>query len=367
MKYRNARFKHEQKDKVGVLITNLGTPDAPTAKALRPYLKQFLSDPRVIEIPRLLWWCILNLVILVIRPPRSAHAYKSVWTEQGSPLALYTQKQAEKLKEKLQRSLPPQHSEKVELQWAMRYGNPSIGAAIQSMMDKGVRKLIVLPLYPQYSATTTASTFDAIAEDFTQRRWMPELRFLTSYHDRPEYITALADSIKQYRDAHGKADKLLFSFHGIPQRYLHNGDPYHCQCHKTARLVAEHLQLTQEDYLVSFQSRVGREEWLKPYTDETIKSLPSEGIKSLQVICPGFSADCLETLEEIEVENREYFMTSGGEKFEYIPALNDSNAHIDCLANIITENLDGWMKNERDASHTEALAKAHPFNHPPKN
>lgn len=332
-------FDHEQAPKVGILLTNLGTPQAPEKKPLRTYLKQFLSDPRVVEVPRLLWWFILNGVILNIRPARSAAAYKTVWTERGSPLMFHSRDQADALRS----VISAQFGDKVMVDFAMRYGSPAIPDVLQNMLQQGVRKLLVLPLYPQYSGATTASTFDAIAEDFTARRWLPDLRFISHYHDHPAYITALADSIRAFRAQHGSADKLLFSYHGEPQKYLDRGDPYHCECLKTSRLVAEELGLQKEEYTSAFQSRFGREEWLKPYTDETLKGFPQQGIKSVQVICPGFSADCLETLEEIAVENRDYFLEAGGEDFVYIPCLNSSPGHISCLETIVKEHLHGWV------------------------
>ena len=340
MKYIGTKnFDHEQQPRVGILVTNLGTPQAPEKKALRAYLKEFLSDPRVVEIPRLLWWFILHGVILNIRPARSAASYRTVWTEQGSPLLIHTRDQAEALRA----SLSAQYGDQVIVDFAMRYGGPSIADVVQGMLTQGVRKLVVLPLYPQYSGSTTGSTFDALAGDFTRRRWLPELRFVTHYHDHPAYIAALADSIRAYRAEHGSADKLMFSFHGVPQRYLDEGDPYHCECLKTARLVAEELGLEKPDYLATFQSRFGREPWLQPYTDETLKGLPAQGVKSIQVVCPGFAADCLETLEEIAVENRDYFLSAGGDRFDYIPCLNSSPAHIASLQQIITEQLSGWV------------------------
>lgn len=360
MKYKNATtFTHSQKDKVGILVTNLGTPDAPTTSALRRYLKEFLSDPRVIEVPRLIWWFALNVVILTIRPKRSAKAYKSIWTEKGSPLATHTKMQAEALRDRFVNT----YGENIEVEWAMRYGNPSIASTLQKFQDKGVRKLLVLPLYPQYSGSTTASTFDAIAQDFCQRRWIPELRFINNYHDDERYIQALADSVRAHWATKKRADKLVFSFHGIPQSYLHNGDPYHCQCHKTSRLVATNLGLSKDEYLTTFQSRVGREEWLKPYTDETLKSLPEKGIKSVQVICPGFSSDCLETIEEIDEENREYFLSAGGNEYDYIPALNSQEAHIDALEGILKQHLQGWeLETPETFSERASLAEAHTFN-----
>lgn len=354
MKYTGSpQFSHRQPDKLGVLITNLGTPDSPTASALRPYLKQFLSDPRVVEVPRFIWWFILNGIILNIRPRRSAKAYATVWTDEGSPLLAITRQQHAALKARCQQ----QYGDDVEVAFAMRYGNPSISSALDELISNGVRKLVVLPLYPQYCASTTASTFDAVAADFTQRRWMPELRFVTQYHDNPAYIQALADKIQAHWDAHGRADKLLMSYHGIPKRYLLNGDPYHCQCYKTSRLLAETLGLKENEYMTCFQSRFGREEWLQPYTDETMKALPGQGVKSVQVVCPGFSADCLETIEEIAEENKEYFLHAGGKRYEYIDALNADDQHMDMLFDLVQDNLIGWQA-DADTDKRAERAKA---------
>lgn len=350
MKFKgNSSFSHQQPDKLGVLVTNLGTPDAPTKKALTPYLKEFLSDPRVVEVPKLLWSLILNGVILRIRPKRSAAAYKTVWTERGSPLLYHTEDQAQAIRAKLQQ----QYGEHVVVEFAMRYGNPSVSKVLDRMMQAGVRKLLVLPLYPQYSASTVASTFDAIAKDFTQRRWLPEFRFITHYHDFDPFIEAAAERIQRHWQTHNQADKLIFSYHGIPLRYLKNGDPYHCECYKTSRLIAEKLGLGESEYLTTFQSRFGREEWLQPYTDETMKALPSQGVKSVQVFCPGFAADCLETIEEIGEENKEYFIENGGERYEYISALNAEPQHIDALTQLLELHLKGWQVSP---DQTDALA-----------
>lgn len=340
MKYiNNTDFTHAKKAKIGVLLTNLGTPDAPTTGALRRYLKEFLSDPRVVEVPRVIWWFVLNLIILTFRPRRSAAAYKTVWTEEGSPLLIHTKRQTEKVRA----ALNEKYGEDVMVEFAMRYGNPSVDSVIDSMLKQGVTKLVVLPLYPQYSATTTASTFDAVSKALTKRRAIPELRFIKNYHDFTPYIDALADKIQQHWDKHGRVDKLVLSYHGIPKRYLTNGDMYHCECYKTSRLVAEKLGLNQDEYMTTFQSRFGREEWLKPYTDHTLQELPSQGVKSLQVVCPGFSADCLETIEEIGEENRDYFLEAGGERFEYIEALNSDQSHIDALTTLLDNHLGGWQ------------------------
>lgn len=353
MKYKsNTGFTHGQADKIGVLVTNLGTPEAPTKQALRPYLKEFLSDPRVVEVPKFIWWFVLNLIILNFRPKRSAHAYSTVWTEDGSPLMAITKAQAAELEKRCKAA----YGDDVVVDFAMRYGNPAISDVIDNMLSKGVRKLVVLPLYPQYSASTTGSTFDAIAKDFTSRRWLPELRFVSHYHDRDSFITALANKVKVHWDKYGKADKLILSYHGIPKRYLINGDPYHCECYKTSRLLAEKLGLGKDDYMTTFQSRFGREEWLKPYTDETLKALPEKGVKAIQVMCPGFSADCLETIEEIGEENREYFMEAGGERYEYIDALNSDKEHIDALFEIVQENLHGWAVSADNESRAKLAA-----------
>ena len=354
MKFKGSpTFSHQQADKLGVLVTNLGTPDAPTKAALKPYLKEFLSDPRVVEVPRLIWSLILNGVILRIRPKRSAAAYKTVWTERGSPLLYHTEDQANAIREQLQRH----YGEHIIVDFAMRYGSPSISDAIERMMQAGVRKLLVLPLYPQYSASTVASTFDAIAKDFTQRRWLPDFRFITHYHDFEPFIEAAAARITRHWEHYGRADKLIFSYHGVPLRYLKNGDPYHCECYKTSRLLAEKLGLKESEYLTTFQSRFGREEWLQPYTDETMKSLPQQGVKSVQVFCPGFSADCLETIEEIGEENKEYFIENGGERYEYISALNAEPQHIDALTQLIMHNLGGWAI-ERDQAQSLAVRQS---------
>ncbi len=358
MKYKsNNGFTHGQSDKIGVLVTNLGTPEAPTKKALRPYLKEFLSDPRVVEVPKVIWWFVLNGIILNFRPKRSAQAYSTVWTEEGSPLKTITKAQASALAARCK----AQYGDNVIVEFAMRYGKPAITDVLDSMLANGVRKLVVLPLYPQYSASTTGSTFDAIAHDFTSRRWLPELRFVNHYNDRDSFITALANKVEAHWNEYGRADKLILSYHGIPKRYLMNGDPYHCECHKTSRLVAEKLGLSSDKYMTTFQSRFGREEWLTPYTDETLKSLPSKGVKAVQIMCPGFSADCLETIEEIGEENREYFMEAGGERYEYIDALNSDEEHIDVLFDIVQENLHGWTveaNNEFRADLAKALGES---------
>ncbi|MEM6580874.1 MAG: ferrochelatase [Pseudomonadota bacterium] len=340
---------------MGVLLINLGTPEAPNKKALKKYLRQFLWDPRVVEIPRWAWWLILHGIILRIRPARSAEAYSKVWTERGSPLMYHTEDQTQALRAEMQKRFGDQ----IVIEFAMRYGSPDIAGTLEDMLDKGVRRLLVFPLYPQYAGATTGSAFDALAIEGRQLRWLPEMRFVNQYHDHPAYIEAICDSIHQYRAQHGNADKLLFSYHGEPRRYLDQGDPYHCQCHKTTRLVAQRLGLGEGEYMTTFQSRFGRAEWLQPYTDATLKSLPEQGIKSVQVICPGFASDCLETIEEIDEENRDYFLAAGGERFNYIPCLNADHRHIMALSTIIEQQLDGWgtpETQEPEATKARAIA-----------
>jgi ferrochelatase len=345
-------FFHEAADRTGILVTNLGTPDAPTAPALRRYLAEFLWDPRVVETSRPLWWLILHGVILRVRPARAAKAYQKVWTEEGSPLLAISRKQAELLQDSLRQQIPGP----VEVALGMRYGSPSIRQALESLRERGARRILALPLYPQYSATTTASTLDAIGEVFRAWRGVPDFHFVSHYHDHPAYIAALAASIREFRTQHGNDVHLLFSFHGIPERYFRAGDPYHCECQKTARLVAELLGLDETQWDVSFQSRFGREEWLKPYTDHTLEKWAREGRLAAQVICPGFSADCLETLEEIDEQNREIFLSAGGERFDYIPALNDRPDHIRALTDIVLQHLRGWPEvgSTRDADTARA-------------
>ena len=344
------RFSHRQPDRIGVLLVNLGTPDAATPAALRRYLAEFLWDPRVVEVPRPLWWLILHGVILRIRPRKSAASYRKVWREDGSPLLRETLALRDRLAET--------SGNELLIEAGMRYGNPSIPAALDSLLENGARKLLVLPLYPQYSGATTASTFDALAADFTRRRWLPELRFISHYHDFEPYIDSCCRAIESHWQRTGKPERLLLSYHGVPRRYLDNGDPYFCECHKTSRLIAVKLGLGEGDYETTFQSRFGREEWLRPYTDETLKSLAAEGIGHVQVFCPGFAVDCLETLEEIDKENRGYFLEAGGRQFSYIPALNASPDHVAALRALIEENLPGWKNGEEDPEQRVTRAKS---------
>ncbi len=333
-------FRHADRPRLGVLIANLGTPDSPTAPALRTYLREFLSDPRVVEVPRLLWWIILHGIVLRTRPAKSAKAYAEVWTEHGSPLLLISRAQVAGIARRLRQRL----SSPVAVELGMRYGQPAIPDALERLREAGAERLLVLPMYPQYSGATTASTFDALSDALRQWRWVPELRFIGQYHDDPAYIACLVASIREHWDEHGRGERLLFSFHGTPQRYLLDGDPYHCQCHKTARLVAAELGIAADEWQVTFQSRFGREVWLQPYTDKTVEALGKSGLQTLDVICAGFSADCLETLEEIEGENAEIFEEAGGGSLRYIRALNDRDDHLDMLTDLLLANAQGWSE-----------------------
>ena len=322
----------------GVLLTNLGTPDAPTKEALVRYLGEFLWDPRVVEKSRLIWWPALHGVILRIRPRKAAKAYAKVWTEDGSPLLAISKRQAVAL----QQALEQRSAGRFKVELAMRYGNPSIRAGLEALKRANAQRVLVLPLYPQYSATTTASTVDAVSDVFKSWRVIPELRTVNGYWHEPGYIEALAQSIRRHWDTHGQAEKLLFSFHGLPQRYVEAGDPYQGQCQCTANLVAAELQLRADQWQVAFQSRFGPEQWLQPYTDETLRTWGGQGLKSVDVLSPGFSADCLETLEEIDQENREIFQHAGGGEYRYIAALNDDAAHIAFLSDLVHRQTQGW-------------------------
>ena len=328
MKFKGEQnFQHENEQKKGVLITYLGTPDSPDVLSVRRYLKEFLSDPRIIEVPKIIWWFVLNIFILNFRSFNSARLYKSIWTDGGSPLLV----NCLKIKEKVQKSLPSNY----QVALGMRYGNPSIKSALNELKEANCRDIEVITLFPHYSATTVGSIFDAVSTEIKSWRWVPSVKFLNSYHDNPLLIEILSKRIQKSFDSQGKPDKLVFSYHSIPKKYFDSGDPYHCLCQKTSRLIAEKLSLDEKDYITAFQSRFGPSEWLKPYTSETMKSLPKEGIKSVQVVSPGFGVDNLETLQEIDIENKEYFEDAGGENFHYIPCLNDDDDHVEFLISLI--------------------------------
>ena len=333
-------FTHGQPPQTAVLYCNLGTPDQPTAGAVRRYLAQFLSDPRVVEIPRLLWWPILHALILPFRPRKSAAKYASIWTPDGSPLRLWTDKQA-----KLLQGWLGEHGHRVKVRHAMRYGSPSIASQLDALKAEGATRILVLPAYPQYSGTSTASVIDAVAGWAATVRNLPELRFVNRYHDDHGYVRALARRIERYWREHGRAEHLVMSFHGVPERTLRLGDPYHCECHKTARLVAAQLGLDKPKYTVSFQSRFGKARWLEPYTEPTLRAL-GRRFARVDVACPGFTADCLETLEEIAMEGKQAFLAGGGKEFHYIECLNDDPAWIAALGALAEQQLAGWPTRE---------------------
>jgi ferrochelatase len=345
-------FDHGARPAAAVVLVNLGTPDAPDTPAVRRYLAEFLSDPRVVELPRWKWWPILHGIILRFRPRRSAHAYQQVWTEGGSPLLLHS----EALMAAVGAKLSAIAAGPVLVRSAMRYGRPALGAVLRELQAANVRRILVLPMYPQYSGTTTGSVFDALADELRTWRWIPELAFVSDYYRHPGYAEAVADAIRRHWAAQGRRH-LLFSFHGIPERYLHAGDPYHCQCHGTARRVAERLGLGEGDWTIAFQSRVGREPWLRPYTDETLSALPARGIRAVDVVCPGFAVDCLETLEEIAVENRDRFFAAGGEQYGYVPCLNASDEHAALVAQLVRERCTHWPEFSAASMREEEAAR----------
>ena len=355
----NLPHDHASSERIGVLVTNLGTPDAPAPGAVRRYLAEFLADPRVIETPRWIWRLILHGVVLRIRPRRSARAYASIWTPEGAPLLVNSRAIAKALELRWAGLRPG----RVRVALGMRYGRPSISDALRELRQAGASRIVVLPLYPQYSGATGGSTFDAVAAELSGWRRIPALRFIDHYHDDPGYIGALAASIENAWSERGPPDRLLFSFHGLPRRYLDAGDPYHCECRKTARLVADLLGLQPERWLVAFQSRVGREEWLRPYTDETLIEWGREGLTRVDVVCPGFSADCLETLEEIAIRGRASFVAAGGGRLRYIPALNAGQAHIEALANLLANTIPDWLADPDDdtSDRDRRIARARAF------
>lgn len=338
-----ARYRPEPESppsasRIGLLVVNLGTPTAPTAAALRPYLRQFLLDSRVVETPKLIWWPILNGLILPTRPAKSAHKYATVWTDAGSPLAVYTQRQAKLLAGYL---LDAGLAD-IEVDWAMRYGKPAIGDALDSLRQRGCGRILMLPMYPQYAASTTASTVDDMARYLLRCRNIPEMRYVRSFHDDPGYIGALAQSVREHWMRHGQGEKLVMSFHGVPRCSYELGDPYYDECHRTGQLLADALQLPPARWQLTFQSRFGRAEWLQPYTQPTLEEMARGGTRHVDLMCPGFTADCLETLEEIAMECKAAFLAHGGQAFNYVPCLNDRPDFIQALVGIVRRHLGGW-------------------------
>jgi ferrochelatase len=331
-------FNHEATERLGILLVNSGTPDSPSTRDVRRFLGRLLGDPRVVELPRLLWLPLLHGIILRTRPFRSARKYRRIWTPDGSPLLLHMQR----LREQLAAQLAKRVIAPIAVEIGMLYANPSVPAALARLRAAGATRMLVLPLFPQYSGAATAPVFDQVTAELRRWRWVPELRFVGEYHEEPGYIGALAASVREHWQVHGQTEHLVMSFHGIPEKYFRNGDPYFCKCHKTARLLAEELNLPEGSWTVSFQSKYGPGLWLKPYTDDVVEVLPTRGIRDVTVVCPGFSVDCLETLEEIAIENRERFLQAGGTRFEYVPALNSRRDHAVTLADLVSRHLGGW-------------------------
>jgi len=350
-------YTHGTPARTAVLLINLGTPEAPTRAAVRRYLKEFLSDSRVVEIPRLVWWLVLNGLILNLRPAKSAAKYAQIWEPDGSPLMVHTARQAKLLRG----YLGEQGHAGLVVDFAMRYGTPSIASVLARLQQQRCERILLLPLYPQYAASTTATAFDAVSDHLRRVRNIPELRMVRHFHDHPGYIAALADSVRRHWALHGRPDKLLMSFHGLPRYTLARGDPYHCECQKTARLLAEALALAPEQHQLTFQSRFGRAEWLQPYTAATLAEWGKQGMRRVDVICPGFVADCLETLEEIAIEGRAEFLNAGGKEFHAIACLNESDAWIQALAQIALAHVRDWggvAPNADELERSRARAKA---------
>ena len=330
--------------RTALILCNLGTPDEASAPALRRYLGEFLSDPRVVEIPRLLWWPILHGIVLRVRPAKSAAKYRSIWMPEGSPLKVWTERQAKRLMGQLGEA-----GHQLLVRYAMRYGNPSMASVLDEVKAAGATRVLVLPAYPQYSGTTTASLIDAVSAWSARQRHVPELRFVNRYHDDAGYIGALAQSVRAHWQQHGRGEKLVMSFHGVPERTRELGDPYYGECLVTARLLAQALGLAEDAYLATFQSRFGKAKWLQPYTEPTLVALAQQGVKRVDLMCPGFTSDCIETLEEIDMEARAAFLGAGGEGFAYIPCLNDRDSWIAALAGIAERHLLGWPTTSAEA------------------
>lgn len=337
-------------ESLGILLVNIGTPDAPTPTAVRRYLNQFLSDPRIVEMPRILWWFALHGFILRFRPARSAKGYQKIWTKRGSPLLLHSLE----IGRALQSTLTARLTETAHIEIAMSYGNPSIEAALTKLHAGNATRIVVLPLYPQYSGSTTGSVFDAVTMALAKRRWVPEFRFINHYFDSAGYIAALAQSIRDHWQKQGRGERLLFSFHGLPMQMVNAGDPYYQQCHETATQVAAFLRLDDDEWSMGFQSRVGRGEWLQPHTDEMLGEWGRSGVGAIDVLCPGFAADCLETLEEIAIRYAAVYTEAGGRELRYIPALNARDDHISFLADLIETNVAGWKGSSATTNETAA-------------
>ena len=335
-------FQHDGAERIGILLVNSGTPAAATAPAVRRYLRRFLSDPRVVELPRVLWLPILYGLVLPLRPARVARKYRAIWTEAGSPLRYLS----ERLREALTAALARKVLAPLSVELGMLYSEPSVPQALGRLRSSGAQRILVVPLFPQYCGATTGAVYDAVSEELRRWRWLPELRFVSEYHDHPGYIEALRASVAEHWAHAGRTAHLLMSFHGIPERYFSAGDPYFCKCQKTARLLADELMLRDSEWSVAFQSRFGPSGWLKPYTREVLEGLPTRGVRSVSVVCPGFAVDCLETLEEIAIENRVCFMRAGGERFDYVPALNANALHAQSLSDLIVEHCQGWTHPE---------------------
>lgn len=349
MRYQSSpNFHRDTAERIGILVVNFGTPDSPTPRDVRRFLARMLSDPRVVELPRALWLPILYGFILPLRPAKVAPKYRKIWSAAGSPL----REQSDQLRSALASTLAQRMMAPFSLEFAMLYGTPSVAQSLQRLRDSGAHRVMILPLFPQYCGTTTGAVYDQVTAELAGWRWLPELRFITEYHDQPEYIEALRESVAAHWRAHGRTGHLVVSFHGIPERYFHQGDPYFCKCQKTARLLCEELMLKEGEWTVTFQSRFGPSEWLRPYTLDTLAAMPRRGIKTVTVICPGFAVDCLETLEEIDVENRAAFMNAGGERFEYVPALNARAEHAALLASQIARHCQGWTQIESELQTT---------------
>jgi len=348
-------YLHGSTEKTGVLLINLGTPDAPTAQAVKPTLREFLGDPRVVEIPRVIWWLILNGIILNTRPKKSAAKYASIWMTEGSPLKVHTERQTVLLQDYLREKT---QDTPLQVEYAMRYGNPSIPEVLAKLKAQNCQRILLVPLYPQYAASATATALDAVFAELQKTRNMPAVRSIKHFHDDATYIKASAQNIRDYWTLHGHPDKLVMSFHGVPRYTLDKGDPYHCECMKSGRLIAEELGLSEEQYTVSFQSRFGKAEWIKPYTTATLKELGSLHTRRVDVVCPGFVADCLETLEEIAQEGREDFQHAGGGEYHYIPCLNERPDWVEALGALVLDNLQGWLKKPDPAQQEQSRLRA---------